>query len=59
MNLFGLIPGAHTATGAIGVTAELWRLLLLVINYTGILGIWHWCLFHHLLGIARLVLHRL
>ena len=50
MNLFGLIPGAHTATGAIGVTAGLAIIAFLVINYTAIResGIGAW--FHHLLG---------
>ncbi len=54
MNLFGLIPGAHTATGAIGVTAGLAIIAFLVINYTAIResGIGAW--FHHLLGGAPL-----
>jgi F-type H+-transporting ATPase subunit a len=50
MNLFGLIPGGHTATGAIGVTAGLAIIAFFVINYTAIResGIGAW--FHHLLG---------
>ncbi len=50
MNLFGLIPGAHTATGAIGVTAGLAIISFLVINYTAIResGIGAW--FAHLTG---------
>jgi F-type H+-transporting ATPase subunit a len=50
MNLLGLVPGGHTATGAIGVTAGLAVIAFLVINYTAIResGIGAW--FHHLLG---------
>lgn len=44
MNLFGLIPGLHTATGAIGVTAGLAITAFIVINYTAIresgIGAW-------------------
>jgi F-type H+-transporting ATPase subunit a len=56
MNLFGLLPGAHTATGAIGVTAGLAIISFLVINYTAIResGIGAW--FHHLLGGAPIAL---
>lgn len=50
MNLFGLIPGSHTATGAIGVTAGLAIISFLVINYTAIResGVGAW--FAHLTG---------
>lgn len=54
LNVFGLIPGGHSATGAIGVTAGLAITAFLVINYTAIResGIGAW--FHHLLGGAPL-----
>lgn len=50
LNLIGLLPGGHTATGTIGVTAALAITAFLVINYTAIResGIKAW--FHHLLG---------
>lgn len=50
MNLTGLIPGAHTPTGAIAVTASLAITAFLVINITAmrISGVGAW--FHHLLG---------
>lgn len=50
LNLIGLLPGGHTATGTIGVTAALSIIAFFVINYTAIResGIKAW--FHHLLG---------
>ncbi|MGQ9819602.1 MAG: F0F1 ATP synthase subunit A [Candidatus Kapaibacteriales bacterium] len=50
MNLFGLIPGGHTATGALGTTAGLALTALLVINGTAIkqIGFKNWL--KHLLG---------
>lgn len=50
MNLIGLIPGAHTATGAIGTTAGLALTALFVINGTAIrqIGLKNWL--KHLLG---------
>ncbi len=50
MNLFGLIPGGHTATGALGTTAGLALTALLVINGTAIrqIGLMNWL--KHLLG---------
>jgi F-type H+-transporting ATPase subunit a len=50
MNLLGLIPGGHTATGAIGVTAGLALTAFFMINWTAIResGIGAW--FKHLLG---------
>ena len=50
MNLMGLIPGAHTPTGAIPVTATLAITAFIVINITAmrISGVGAW--FHHLLG---------
>ncbi len=50
MNLFGLIPGGHTATGALGTTAGLALTALFVINGTAIrqIGFKNWL--HHLLG---------
>jgi F-type H+-transporting ATPase subunit a len=50
INLFGLIPGGHTATGALGTTAGLALTALVVINWTAIreIGIGNW--FKHLLG---------
>lgn len=50
MNLFGLIPGGHTATGALGTTAGLALTALFVINGTAIrqIGLKNWL--HHLLG---------
>jgi F-type H+-transporting ATPase subunit a len=49
-NLFGLIPGGHTATGTLGVTAGLAITAFFVINFTAIResGIGAW--FKHLLG---------
>jgi|DewCreStandDraft_4_1066084.scaffolds.fasta_scaffold00054_27 F-type H+-transporting ATPase subunit a len=50
MNLLGLIPGGHTATGALGVTGALAMTALIIINITAIkeIGIKNW--FKHLLG---------
>jgi F-type H+-transporting ATPase subunit a len=50
MNLFGLIPGGHTATGALGTTAGLALTALFVINGTAIrqIGLKNWL--KHLLG---------
>lgn len=50
LNLIGLLPGGHTATGTIGVTAALAITAFFVVNYTAIKesGIKAW--FHHLLG---------
>lgn len=50
MNLFGLIPGGHTATGTLGTTIGLSLTAFLVINFTAIResGIGAW--FKHLLG---------
>ncbi|MBX3043823.1 MAG: F0F1 ATP synthase subunit A [Candidatus Kapabacteria bacterium] len=50
MNLVGLIPGAHTPTGAIAVTATLALTAFIVINITAmrVSGVGAW--FHHLLG---------
>ncbi|MFN3781244.1 MAG: F0F1 ATP synthase subunit A [Candidatus Kapaibacteriota bacterium] len=50
MNLFGLIPGFHTATGALGTTAGLALTALVVINGTAIrqIGLKNWL--KHLLG---------
>jgi F-type H+-transporting ATPase subunit a len=50
LNLMGLIPGAHTATGTVSVTAALAITAFIVINFTAIResGIGAW--FHHLLG---------
>lgn len=50
LNLLGLLPGGHTATGTIGVTAALAITAFFVINYTAMResGIKAW--FHHLLG---------
>lgn len=50
LNIVGLIPGGHSATGAIGVTAALAITAFFVINITALreAGIKAW--FHHLLG---------
>jgi len=50
LNLIGLLPGGHTATGAIGVTAGLAIVAFLVINITAmkVSGVGAW--FKHLLG---------
>lgn len=50
MNLMGLLPGGHTATGTIGVTAALAITAFVVINITALResGVKAW--FHHLLG---------
>jgi F-type H+-transporting ATPase subunit a len=50
MNLMGLIPGAHTATGAIATTGGLAIISFLVINITAmkVSGVGAW--FKHLLG---------
>lgn len=50
MNLTGLLPGAHTATGQISVTAGLAITAYLVIQFTAIreIGIGNW--FKHFLG---------
>ena len=54
LNVFGLLPGGHSATGAIGVTAGLAIISFLVINFTAIResGIGAW--FAHLTGGAPL-----
>jgi F-type H+-transporting ATPase subunit a len=56
INLLGLIPGGHTATGAIPVTAALAIVAFFVINGASIRysGISHW--FKHLLGEAPIFL---
>ncbi|RPI67224.1 MAG: ATP synthase F0 subunit A, partial [Ignavibacteriae bacterium] len=56
LNLFGLLPGNHAATGALGVTAALALMSCLVVNYVAIkdAGIGSW--FHHLLGGAPIFL---
>ena len=50
LNLLGLVPGGHTATGSITVTAALSLIAFIVIQATAIKesGIKHW--FEHLLG---------
>jgi F-type H+-transporting ATPase subunit a len=50
MNLVGLLPGAHTPTGAIGCTGALALTALIIINITAMkeIGIGNW--FKHLLG---------
>lgn len=50
MNLLGLVPGGHTATGALGVTGALALTALIIINATAIkqIGLGNW--FKHLLG---------
>lgn len=50
LNLFGLMPGGHAATSALGTTIALALTAFLVVNYTAIResGIGAW--FHHLLG---------
>lgn len=50
LNVLGLIPGGHSATGAIGVTAALAITAFFVINITALreAGVKAW--FHHLLG---------
>ncbi len=50
LNLFGLLPGNHAATGALGVTMALAVTAFLVVNYVAIkdAGIGSWL--HHLLG---------
>lgn len=50
MNLLGLIPGGHTATGAIGTTLALALTSFIVINVTAMMeaGVGAW--FKHLLG---------
>lgn len=50
MNLLGLLPGGHTATGSVSTTAALAITSFFVINITAIsvTGIKHW--FAHLLG---------
>jgi F-type H+-transporting ATPase subunit a len=56
VNLLGLIPGGHTATGAIPVTAALAIVAFFVINGASIKysGVGHW--FKHLLGGAPIFL---
>ncbi|MCS7302565.1 MAG: F0F1 ATP synthase subunit A [Bacteroidota bacterium] len=56
LNLIGLLPGMHTATGAIGTTAALAITAFLVINGLAIreIGIRGWL--HHLLGGAPVYL---
>ncbi|MDR0928012.1 MAG: F0F1 ATP synthase subunit A [Ignavibacteria bacterium] len=55
-NLVGLLPGAHTATGAIPVTAALAIVAFFVINGAAIRysGVGHW--FKHMLGGAPIFL---
>lgn len=50
LNLFGLMPGGHAATSALGTTIALALTAFVVVNYTAIKesGIGAW--FHHLLG---------
>jgi F-type H+-transporting ATPase subunit a len=50
MNLIGLLPGGHTATGAVGTTLALALTSFLVVNYTAMreAGVGSW--FKHLLG---------
>lgn len=50
MNLLGLVPGGHTATGAIGTTLALALTSFIVINVTAMMeaGVGAW--FKHLLG---------
>jgi F-type H+-transporting ATPase subunit a len=50
LNLISLLPGAHAATGAVGVTAALALTSFAVVNYTAMrdAGVGAW--FHHLLG---------
>lgn len=50
MNLFGLVPGGHTATGSIAVTGALAVVAYFVINITAMVesGVGTW--FKHLLG---------
>ncbi|MCU0329787.1 MAG: F0F1 ATP synthase subunit A [Candidatus Kapabacteria bacterium] len=56
LNLIGLLPGAHAATGALGVTAALAITSFLITNYIAIkdAGIGSWA--HHLLGGAPIFL---
>jgi F-type H+-transporting ATPase subunit a len=56
INLVGLVPGGHTATGAIPVTASLAIIAFFLINGAAIRysGIGHWL--HHLLGGAPVFL---
>jgi F-type H+-transporting ATPase subunit a len=56
LNLLGLVPGGHSATGAIGVTAGLAIIAFLVINITALResGVSTW--FKHLLGGAPLAI---
>ncbi len=56
MNLIGLVPGGHTATGAIGTTAALALTAFFVINITAMkeIGLKAW--FKHLLGGAPIAL---
>ena len=56
MNLLGLVPGGHTATGALAVTGALAIVAYFVINITAIreAGIGAW--FKHLLGGAPIAL---
>lgn len=50
LNIFGLMPGGHAATSALGTTIALALTAFVVVNYTAIKesGIGAW--FHHLLG---------
>lgn len=50
LNLFGLLPGNHSATGAMGLTAALALTSFIVVNFVAIkdAGIGAWL--HHLLG---------
>lgn len=50
MNIFGLLPGGHTATGAIGTTLGLALISLFVINITAIQQIGIGSYLKHLMG---------
>ena len=56
LNLFGLLPGNHAATGALGVTMALAITAFVVVNFIAIkdAGAGSW--FHHLLGGAPVYL---
>ena len=56
LNLFGLLPGNHAATGALGVTMALAITAFVVVNFIAIkdAGVGSW--FHHLLGGAPVFL---
>lgn len=50
LNLVGLLPGCHAATGALGVTAALALSALVVVNFIAIKDAGYKAWFHHLLG---------